>query len=48
MVLGRIRNERMFGVATTGGHLCLTEARPNHMPESLQQVAVALADACLS
>nr|WP_246799145.1 condensation domain-containing protein [Rhizobium leguminosarum] len=45
MVLGRIRNERMIGVATTGGHLCLTEARPNHMPESLQQVAVALADA---
>jgi hypothetical protein len=46
MVLGRIRNERMLGAATIGGHLHLTEARPNHIPESLHQVAGVLASAC--
>ncbi|MGA1802839.1 condensation domain-containing protein [Rhizobium sp. HT1-10] len=48
LVLGRIRNERMIGSATIGGYLRLTEARPSHMPDSLQQIVTTLADACSS
>ncbi|MBY5537720.1 hypothetical protein HFO58_32025 [Rhizobium leguminosarum] len=42
MVLGRFRDERMIGAATLGGHLRLTEARPEHVPGSIHQVAELL------
>ncbi|WP_337269459.1 condensation domain-containing protein [Oryzifoliimicrobium ureilyticus] len=46
MVLGRIRNERMFGAVTYAGHLRLTETRPAHIPESLPRVVEILEKAC--